>query len=87
MKEERYIDFGIAQYALAKVLWALWQNDIMEYWITLEDSDLHVRIKESYLERILYPRKGDCQTSSNGLPSDSEREKLINFIMGDEDDK
>lgn len=42
---DKYIDFGVAPYALPKVCEALWNNDIHNAFLTMEDGDIHVRWK------------------------------------------
>lgn len=42
---DKYIDFGVAPYALPKVCEALWNNGIHNAFLTLEDDDIHVRWK------------------------------------------
>ena len=41
--EHRYIDFGVAPYALPDVCEALWNNGIHNGFLTLEDGNIHVR--------------------------------------------
>lgn len=41
--EKKYIDFGVAPYALPKVCEALYNNGITDAFLTLEDGDIHVR--------------------------------------------
>ena len=42
---DKYIDFGVAPYALPKVCEALWNNGVHNAFLTLEDDDIHVRWK------------------------------------------
>ena len=42
---DKYIDFGVASYALPKVCEALWNNGIHNAFLTMEDDDIHVRWK------------------------------------------
>ena len=42
---DKYIDFGVAPYALPKVCEALWNNGVHNAFLTLEDGDIHVRWK------------------------------------------
>ena len=42
---DKYIDFGVAPYALPKVCEALWNNGIHNAFLTMEDDDIHVRWK------------------------------------------
>jgi len=53
--EEKYIDFIIAPYCLAKLLWTLELNKIEIFYITQVDNDLMVRIPKSHLQKIIYP--------------------------------
>lgn len=67
--EEQYIDFIIAPYCLAKLLWALDLNKIYLFYITQVDDDLMVRIPKSYLEKIVYPprpSKGEICSPNKG---------------------
>lgn len=43
--EEKYIDFGVAPYALPGVCEALFNNGIDNAFLTLEDGNIHVRWK------------------------------------------
>lgn len=43
MDIERYIDFGVAPYALPNVCEALYNNGITNAFLTLEDGDIHIR--------------------------------------------
>ncbi len=51
-KEETYIDFGIAPYAIVSILLMLDNAGIKNYFITQEDRDLHIRIPKSELEEL-----------------------------------
>lgn len=42
---DKYIDFGVAPYALPKVCEVLWNNGVHNGFLTLEDGDIHVRWK------------------------------------------
>lgn len=42
---DKYIDFGVAPYALPKVCETLWNNGIHNAFLTMEDGDIHVRWK------------------------------------------
>lgn len=42
---DKYIDFGVAPYALPKVCEALWNNGVHNGFLTMEDDDIHVRWK------------------------------------------
>ena len=42
---DKYIDFGVAPYALPKVCEALWNNGVHNGFLTMEDGDIHVRWK------------------------------------------
>lgn len=44
---DKYIDFGVAPYALPKVCEALWNNGVHNGFLTMEDGDIHVRWKYS----------------------------------------
>lgn len=39
----KFIDFGVAPYALPDVLEALWLNGVTNGFVTKEDGDLHIR--------------------------------------------
>lgn len=41
--ELKYIDFGVAPYALPDVCEALYNNGITNGFLTVEDGDIHVR--------------------------------------------
>lgn len=45
MAEEKYIDFGVAPYALPTVCEALFNNGVRNAFLTMEDGDIHVRWK------------------------------------------
>lgn len=45
MKEETYIDFMVAPYALPEVCEALYNNGVKDACITKEDDELHIRWK------------------------------------------
>ena len=55
-KEETYIDFLVSDYSLPRVLYALDNNGVKNFAITLEDDDLHIRIPKSHLEKVVYPK-------------------------------
>ena len=40
---DKYIDFGVAPYALPKVCEALWNNGVHNGFLTMEDNDIHVK--------------------------------------------
>lgn len=42
---DKYIDFGVAPYALPKVCEALFNNGVTNAFLTMEDGDIHVRWK------------------------------------------
>lgn len=63
--ENKYIDFKIAPYCLAHLLLALSQSDITDFTITLEDSDLHIRISEEHLMKIVYKVVGTDGVARN----------------------
>jgi len=73
IREEEYITFGIAPYCLAKLLLALHQQKIYDFWITQSDDDLYVRIPKSHLEKIVYSiEKGFPQSSEYTCEEDKE---------------
>ena len=45
MNIDRYIDFGVAPYALPDVCEALFNNGVKNAFLTIEDGDIHVRWK------------------------------------------
>lgn len=54
-KMETYIDFMVSDYSLPRVLYALDNNGVKDYAVTLEDNDLHIRIPKSHLQKVIYP--------------------------------
>lgn len=54
-KEETYIDFLVSDYSLPRVLYALDNNGVKDFAVTLEDNDLHIRISKSHLQKVIYP--------------------------------
>lgn len=55
-KLETYIDFMVSDYSLPRVLYALDNNGVKDYAVTLEDDDLHIRIPKSHLQKVIYPK-------------------------------
>lgn len=53
---ETYIDFMVSDYSLPRVLYALDNNGVKDYAVTLEDDDLHIRIPKSHLQKVVYPK-------------------------------
>jgi len=64
---DKYIDFGVAPYALPKVCEALWNNGVHNGFLTLEDGDIHVRWKYDI------NRSHNQSTKSNDLVGDSDK--------------
>ena len=60
MERERFIDFGVAPYALPDVCEALFNNGITNAFLTLEDGDIHIRWKYDI------SRKASKITNCNG---------------------
>lgn len=52
---ETYIDFMVSDYSLPRVLYALDNNGVKDYAVTLEDNNLHIRIPKSHLQKVVYP--------------------------------
>lgn len=66
-KEETYVTFGIAPYCLAKLLLAMHQQNIYDFWLTQIDDNLFVRIPVSHLEKIVYHIKDRCESTNTGM--------------------
>ena len=56
IEKETYIDFMVSDYSLPRVLYALDNNGVKDYAVTLEDDDLHIRIPKSHLQNVIYPK-------------------------------
>ncbi len=77
IREEEYITFGIAPYCLAKLLLALHQQEICNFWITQCDDNLYVRIPKSHLEKIVYGvDKGFSQSNCSTCEEDVEEKQM-----------
>ena len=55
---DKFIDFGVANYALPDVLEALYLNGVTNGFITKEDGDLHVRWKYKHRRDTNYIGEG-----------------------------
>ena len=64
MEQEKYIDFGVAPYALPDVCEALFNNGIHNAFLTLEDGNIHVRWK--YDTRRNFVENNFCK-DNNGV--------------------
>lgn len=56
---DKYIDFGVALYALPKVCEALWNNGVHNGFLTTEDDDVHVMWKYDINRERKVPTNND----------------------------
>jgi len=68
MKDETYVTFIVAPYALAHLFRAFELSKIKHFFVTLEDDNLVVRIPNSHLDRIACPAafKGELCSPPKG---------------------
>ena len=57
VKEKEYIDMVIPDYALPRIIYALHNNGVEDFAITLEDLDLHIRVEKEYLSKVVWKLK------------------------------
>ena len=79
MSNEKYIDFGVARYALPDVCEALFINGVTNGFITLEDGDIHIRWKydlnRKYRGTGAMDNGGGCLCNKNDNGNNNEETK------------